>query len=366
MTAMLISAAVLRAADALYTIEQAKLGDPGPGEVLVKIAGVGLCHTDVLGRTELVGKPVILGHEGSGTIESVGPGVTGLAPGDPVVLSFDSCGACVNCLAAHPAYCAEFFPRNLTGLAADGSTPATGADGKPVAARWFGQSSLATHSIAAVRGVVRVEPGLPLELLGPLGCGIQTGAGSVLVALGVTPGSSIAVFGAGGVGLAAVMAAAVAGAATIIAVELHPSRLNLAAELGATHTINGADDDIAAQILAITGGGAQYAFDTTGVPAVVTAAINSLRPTGTCGLVGIGQGDLVLDPMALAGGRNLMGILEGDAIPQLFIPRLIQLWKQGRFPFDKLITTYPLSQINQAEATAASGTAVKPVLIPGQ
>jgi aryl-alcohol dehydrogenase len=366
MTAMLISAAVLRAGDAPYTIEQAKLNDPGPGEVLVKIAGAGLCHTDVLGRTDLVGKPVILGHEGSGTIESVGPGVTGLAAGDPVVLSFDSCGGCANCLAAHPAYCAEFFPRNLTGLATDGSACGTGQDGEPVATRWFGQSSFASHALATTRNVVRVEPGLPLELLGPLGCGIQTGAASVLIALGVTAGSSIAIFGVGGVGLAAVMAAKVAGAATVIAADLHQSRLDLAAELGATHTINGADDGIAAQILAITGGGAQYAFDTTGLPAVITTAINSLRPTGTCGLVGIGQGDLVLDPMALAGGRNLMGILEGDAVPQLFIPQLIQLWKQGRFPFDKLITTYLLSQINQAEAAAARGAAVKPVLIPDQ
>ncbi len=361
---MLINAAVLRAADAPYAIEQVQLNDPGPDEVLVKIAGAGLCHTDLLGRTDLVGKPVILGHEGSGIIEAVGPGVTGLAAGDHVVLSFDSCGMCTNCRAAHPAYCAGFFPRNLTGLAVDGSTPAAGEDGKPVAARWFGQSSFASHAIATVRNVVRVEPGLPLEILGPLGCGIQTGAGSVLIALGVTPGSSIAIFGAGGVGLAAVMAAAVAGATTIIAIELHPSRLALASELGATHTINGADDDITAQILAITGDGAQYCFDSTGVPAVITTAINSLRPTGTCGLVGTGQGNLVLDPFALASGRNLMGILEGDAVPQLLIPRLIDLWKQGRFRFDKLITSYPLSQVNQAEADATSGAAVKPVLIP--
>jgi aryl-alcohol dehydrogenase len=361
---MRINAAVLRDNDAPYAIEQIQLDDPGPGEVLVKIAGAGLCHTDLLGRTDLIAKPVILGHEGSGTIEAVGPGVTDLAVGDHVVLSFDSCGGCANCQAAHPAYCAEFFPRNLTGLATDGSTPATGQDGKPVAARWFAQSSFATHAIATARNAVRVEPDLPLELLGPLGCGIQTGAGSVLNVLGVTAGSSIAVFGAGGVGLAAVMAAQVAGAATVIAVDLHQSRLDLAAELGATHTINGADDGIAAQILAITGDGAQYSFDTTGVPAVITTAINSLRPTGTCGLVGVQHSDLVLDPMALAGGRNLMGILEGDAVPHLFIPRLIRLWRQGRFPFDRLLTRYPLSQINQAETDATSGVAVKPVLIP--
>ena len=362
---MRIDAAVLHAADAPYTIEQVQLDDPGPGEVLVKIAGSGFCHTDLLGRTDLIGKPVILGHEGSGTIEAVGPGATGLAVGDPVVLTFDSCGACTNCRAAHPAYCAEFFSRNLTGLASDGSPAATGHDGKPIAARWFAQSSFATHAIAAVRNVVRVERGLPLELLGPLGCGIQTGAGSVFNSLGVTAGSSIAVFGAGGVGLSAVMAAHVAGAATVIAVDLHQNRLDLAAELGATHTVNGADPHIAAQIMAITGGGAQYSFDTTGIPAVITAAVNSLRPTGTCGLVGVQQGDLVLDPMALAGGRNLMGILEGDAVPQLLIPRLIDLWQQGRFPFDRLITTYPLNRINQAEADAASGRSVKPVLVPG-
>ncbi len=362
---MRITAAVLHAADAPYAIEPVELNDPGPGEVLVKIAGAGMCHTDLLGRTELVGKPVILGHEGSGIVESVGPGVSDLAVGDHVVLSFDSCGTCANCLAAHPSYCAEFFPRNLSGLSADGSpSPAAGEDGKPVAARWFAQSSFASHAIATIRNAVRVDPDLPLELLGPLGCGIQTGAASVLVALGVTAGSSIAIFGAGGVGLAAVMAAVVAGATTIIAVDLLPSRLELAADLGATHTINGADDDIAGQIHAITGDGIQYSFDTTGVPAVVQTAVSSLRPTGTCGLVGVPQGDYTLDPVVLAGGRNLMGILEGDAVPQLFIPRLISLWQQNRFPFDRLITRYPLDQINQAEADATSGAAVKPVLIP--
>ncbi len=158
---MRINAAVLRAADAPYAIEQVQLNDPGPGEILVRITGVGQCHTDLLGRTGLVGMPVILGHEGSGTIAAAGPGVTGLAVGDHVVLSFDSCGACTNCRAAHPAYCAEFFARNLSGLAVDGSTPAAGEDGKPVAARWFAQSSFASHAVVTVRNVVRVDPDLP-------------------------------------------------------------------------------------------------------------------------------------------------------------------------------------------------------------
>jgi aryl-alcohol dehydrogenase len=362
---MRTTAAVLHAADGPYSVGPVDLADPGPGEVLVRIAGAGMCHTDLLGRTELVGKPVILGHEGSGVVEAIGgSGVSGVSVGDHVVLSFDSCGTCSNCLAAHPSYCAEFFPRNLSGQAVDGAVFATGEDGKPVAARWFAQSSFASHALATARNVVRVDPDLPLELLGPLGCGIQTGAASVLVSLGVTAGSSIAIFGTGAVGLSAVMAAVVAGATTIIAVDLLPSRLDLATDLGATHTINGADDDIAGQILAITGDGVQYSFDTTGGPAVVKTAVGSLRPTGTCGLVGVPQGDYVLDPVVLAGGRNLMGILEGDAVPQLFIPRLISLWQQGRFPFDRLITRYPLDQINQAEADATSGAAVKPVLVP--
>src|SRR5258708_15078893 len=135
----------------------------------------------MLGRSGLIGLPVILGHEGSGIIEAAGPGVTGLAAGDHVVLSFDSCGSCANCLAAHPAYCAQFFPRNLTGLAVDGSTPSAGMDEEPVAARWVSHSSLASHAIATVRNIVRVHPGLPLELLGPLASGIHTGAASVLI-----------------------------------------------------------------------------------------------------------------------------------------------------------------------------------------
>src|SRR5262249_14913895 len=224
--------------------------------------------------------PLVTGHEGAGVVEATGAGVSGIAVGDHVVLSFDSCGICVNCRGGHPAYCESFLPRNLSGRHVDGSSPATDAAGKPIGARWFGQSSFATHAIATPRNAVVVDRSLPLEILGPLGCGIQTGAGSVLIAMGVRAGSSGAGFRAGAVGLAAIMAARVAGATTIIAVDLHLSRLELARQLGATHAVEGKATDVVPQILSLVAGGVDYTFDTTGVPSVMVNAIMALRPLG--------------------------------------------------------------------------------------
>ncbi|TDC61115.1 NAD(P)-dependent alcohol dehydrogenase [Actinomadura sp. GC306] len=364
---MQITAAVLRAADGPYTIESLDLADPGPGEVLVRVAGAGMCHTDLLGRVpgDLVGKPVVLGHEGSGVVEAVGPGVTGITAGDHVVMSFDSCGACTNCRAGVPGACPQMMALNMLAAPLDGNPRATAAGGEAVHTRWFGQSSFASHALGTVHNVVPVSRDVPLEQLGPLGCGVQTGAASVLISLGVGAGDSIAIFGAGAVGLAAVMAARVAGATTIVAVDLHESRLDLARELGATHVLNGADEDIAGQIRAISGGeGVQYSFDSTAVPEVVATAVASLRTTGVCGLVGVGAAEYTLDANLLLMGRTVKGIIEGDAVPQTFIPKMIELWRQGRFPFDRLITSYQLDQINQAEADTQSGKVVKPVLIP--
>jgi aryl-alcohol dehydrogenase len=363
---MLMQAAVLRDRTAPFALECVRIAEPGPGQVLVELAGTGFCHTDVLPRQPgfLAAPPLIAGHEGAGVVTAIGPGVHDIAVGGHVLLSFDSCGTCANCAAGHPAYCDTFFARNLTGKAGSGPGPVTDAHGEPIAARWFGQSSFATHAIAGPRNVVAVDEDLPLHLLGPLGCGIQTGAGSVLIALGVRAGTSIAVFGAGGVGLAAVLAARVAGASTIVAVDLHSARLELALELGATHVVRSESADVSAQVRKLIRGGAQYALDTTGLPAVIAGAIDALRPTGTIGLVGAVSQDLVLAPAALAAGKKIVGILEGDAVPQVFLPQLIALWQQGRFPFDKLIRTYPLSAINEAERDAANGVTVKPVLIP--
>ncbi|WP_433330374.1 NAD(P)-dependent alcohol dehydrogenase [Spirillospora sp. CA-294931] len=364
---MRVEAAVLRAHDAPYSIEPLDLDDPGPGELLVRIAGAGMCHTDLLGRVpgDPIPKPVVLGHEGSGVVEAVGPGTDGFRTGDHVVLSFESCGTCANCRSALPGYCAQMSARNMAAAATDGLVRATDRDGAPVHTRWFGQSSFATHALATVRNAVKVDPEAPLRLLGPLGCGMQTGAGSVLVALGVAAGDGIAVFGAGAVGLAAVMAARIAGATTIVAVDLHANRLDLARELGATHALDAAEGDLPARIRDIAGPeGVQYALDTTAVPSVVADAVASLRPSGVCGLLGVGREEYRLDPRLMLMGRTVRGIIEGDVVPQLFIPRLVELWKQDRFPFDRLVRTYPLAEIDRAEADALSGAVVKPVLLP--
>lgn len=236
-------------------------------------------------------------------------------------------------------------------------------DGKPVAGRWFGQSSFATHALVDAKNAVVVDPSLPLPMLAPLACGVQTGAGAILEALDIRPGDGVVITGTGAVGLSAVMAANAVGAGPIVAVDINAGRLALASEFGATHTIDGAAGDLTAQIAAT---GVRYGLDTTGLPPVITAVVDALPARGVLGLVGVQQGDLVLAPTALAAGKTLTGILEGSVDPQTFIPRLIALWQAGRLPFDRLVTTVPLSQINTAEQRALAGEIVKPVLIPGE
>lgn len=356
---MRVQAAVLDAPSAKFQIRDLELREPDPGEVLVAVHAAGVCHTD---RQFPIPPafPIVLGHEGAGVVEAVGPGVAAVRPGDRVVLTFDSCGHCANCLTGQPAYCAEFIPRNLTGRALDGSTPLHDADGE-VSGRWFGQSCFATHALATERNVVRVGDDLPFAELAPLGCGVQTGAGAVVHSLGLRLGESIAVYGAGAVGLSAVMAARAAGAREIIAVDLHAQRRDLALELGATRVFDGADEDLARQVLAATGG-TDYALDTTGVPAVMNTALAGLRSRGTLGLVGTNTPKVGLATKLLA-TKRLVSVFEGDAVPQLFIPQLIALRAQGRMPFDRLVTTFGLDQINDAEAASVDGTVVKPVLL---
>jgi aryl-alcohol dehydrogenase len=359
------TAAVMRDQQGPFSIEDIDIAGPGPGEILVRTVGVGFCHTDLLFRhVPNPPLPIILGHEGAGVVEEVGPRVSEIAVGDHVVLSYDSCGQCRNCRTANSAYCAEFALRNFVGARPDGSVGAVDARGESVRSRWFGQSSFANYVVATERNAVVVDPSLDLEVLGPLGCGIQTGAGSVLNALRVRPGSSIAVFGVGAVGMAAVMASAIAGAQKIIAIDRHQKRLEQALSLGATHVLNaGSAADLAHEVKLLTGGGSDYAFDTTGVPSVIVSAIDGLRMTGVCGLVGAGMGELGLSTSALS-GKTIMGIYEGSAVPQVFIPQMIEFWRSGRFPFDRLIRTYPLERIGDAEHDSVSGEVIKPVLLP--
>jgi aryl-alcohol dehydrogenase len=253
----------------------------------------------------------------------------------------------------------------MSGGRPDGTSVFTDAQGARVGSHFFGQSSFASHTIVAEQSVVKVDPTLDLTKLGPLGCGIQTGAGAVMNTLAVEAGSSLVVTGAGALGLSAVMAAKVVGADTIIAVDRHASRLELATRFGATHAVSGSPQEITAQIMSITGRGADYAFDTTGNAAVVRASHDALNTVGTLALAGVGFGELSLNFISMISGRTITGVMEGDSTPREFIPHLARLNADGAFPYDELITTFPLEQINEAEAASASGTVIKPVLTFG-
>jgi len=362
-----VRAAVVREAGQPLVIEQVRLGEIRRDEVLVRIVACGVCHTDMVVRDQEMPSPLpaILGHEGAGIVEAVGEGVTNVAPGDHVVLSFMKCGECYLCESGHPAHCQHVGPINFGGGRLDGTSSAIDAHGQTVHDHFFGQSSFAEYSIASVHNVVKVPKDLPLELLAPLGCGLQTGSGAVLKALKVRPGSVFVAFGAGAVGLAAVMAAKIAGATQVIAVDVNADRLALALELGATHAVNAKDGDPVAKIMEITGKGADFSLECSGRPAVLRQAIDCLGFFGTCGIVGaVPAGTEV--PFDVLGvmipAKRIMGIVQGDVISQTFIPTLIEYYRQGRFPFDRLIKHYDFADINQAISDSETGKTIKPVL----
>lgn len=360
------TAAVLRASDGAFTIETLTLDEPAPGEVRVALVASGICHTDSAVRDPFrpTPYPVVLGHEGSGRIEAIGPGVTDLEVGQPVVLSFSSCGHCRFCSRGESSYCEQMWDLNFSCCRPDGSTSLTDEDGA-VGSHFFGQSSFATHAIVPRSSIVPVPDDAPLELLGPLGCGVQTGAGAVFNVFQPDPGESLVVFGCGAVGMSAILAAQIAGCNPIIGVDIHDGRLETAVRLGATHTINSASEDVMSALLEITAGGVDYSFDAVGAPGTFEAAVASLAHRGTCGFVAAGGPDHTAEVSlrALLSGKTITGILEGSSTPSVFIPQLIELHRQGRFPFDKLITTFPLAEINEAEAASKSGEVIKPVLL---
>jgi len=366
---MQIQAAVVNKEGGAFEIDALELAEPQHDEVLVKIAGVGVCHTDLVCRDQYfpVPLPCVFGHEGSGVVQAVGASVTRVKPGDHVVLSFSSCQTCPNCIAGKPGYCHQLYQYNFLGTRADGSS-ALSRDGKRVHGHFFSQSSFGTFALAAERNTVKVDQSAPLWLLGPLGCGVQTGAGAVINSLQPKAGTSIAIFGAGTVGLSAVMAARLCGCAAIIAVDPVAARRELALELGATHAIDPKAENPVEQIQKITGSGVNYSLECTGLPSVVRQAVDSLTLTGMCGLMGVSKlgTELTLDMNAILFGRGVRGIIEGDAVPHEFIPRLIELHRQGRFPFDKLVTSFKFEEIQKAVEASEHGKVVKAVLrMPG-
>ncbi|MFD3588144.1 NAD(P)-dependent alcohol dehydrogenase [Streptomyces sp. NPDC058683] len=362
-------AAVVRPGTGTFGWEEVRLQDPRPDEVLVRIVAAGICHTDLAVRDEKLHTPLpaVLGHEGAGVVEAVGSDVTRVGAGDKVLLSFSSCGRCGACEHGHPGYCDTFIARNFAGARPDGSTPIHGVDGTPLGGRFFGQSSFAHHAVVDERSVVPVEAADEdeLALLAPIGCGIQTGAGAVLNELRPGPGDTVAVFGAGAVGLSAVMAAALTSAARVIAVDIVPSRLDLARELGATDVVNGKEEDVAARLTEITAGrGVTHALESSGVPALLRQATDSLAVRGTVAVVGAPPvaTDGTFDVNFLLNGRVVRGVTEGDSDLLGFVPSLVGLYRAGRLPFDRMIRFYPPDRINDAAADAARGKVVKPVL----
>jgi aryl-alcohol dehydrogenase len=360
-----IKAAVIFEKAGKFSIEPLQISEPNDDEVLVRIVGSGVCHTDLGARDGHLPLPLpsVFGHEGAGVVEKVGARVTKVAPGDHVVLSWGCCGKCTSCKSGKDSYCLDFFLYNFHGARPDGSTTLKKGD-QVVHGSFFGQSSFANFALANEGNVVKVRKDVPIEILGPLGCGVLTGAGAVMNTLQPLAGSSIAVFGVGTVGMSAILGAVVCGCTTIIAVDILQDRLEKAKEFGATHTINSSEVDPVEAIQEITGGGAEFTLECVGNPAVLSPSVESLPSLGVCGLLGVVPPgtEVTFDMDLIMNGRTVKGIIEGDAIPDLFIPKLIELHRQDRFPFDKLIKFYPFEDINQAAEDMEKGLVIKPVL----
>ncbi|WP_286696054.1 NAD(P)-dependent alcohol dehydrogenase [Spongiibacter sp. UBA1325] len=366
---MQVTAAVSRNAGAEFQLEQLKLEEPRDHEVLVRVVAVGVCHTDIAARDQLLPSelPVVLGHEGAGIVEQVGAGVTAVKPGDHVVMSFTSCGACEPCEHDHHNYCQQFAPLNFVGMRGDGSKAFIDANGNAVGSHFFGQSSFGSYALAQENNVVKVRDDAPLELLGPLGCGIQTGAGTFMRAFGCESGAAVAVTGGGAVGLSAVLGAVVQGCNPIIVVEPHANRREMALSLGATHAIDPMAGDLVEQLRAIAPNGLNYALDTTGKAAVISSLVASMGAGGEIGFVGVPSNPddavLKIDVLnMLLCGIKVKGICEGDANPAEFIPVMVDLFMDGKFPFDKLCQFYDFENINEAVEAQHRGECVKAIL----
>ncbi|HEY2701351.1 MAG TPA: NAD(P)-dependent alcohol dehydrogenase [Pseudonocardiaceae bacterium] len=352
-----------------FRLTEIHLDKPRATEVHVRLLAVGMCHTDLNAASGALPFPLpgVLGHEGVGIVEDIGEDVTRVRVGDRVLLTFTSCGRCRGCRSGHPAHCDDQMTLNLFGgRRPDGSTPLHHADGTELNAHFFGQSSFATEAIADERGVIPLPDDLDdatLPVLTPLGCGAQTGAGAILNVLRPAPGSTLAVAGAGAVGLSAVMtAAAMTAVSRVIVIDRYPDRLRLASELGATDTIDTTEIPLDQALLDAN---VDYAIETTGNTTVLETLIDNLGVAGHVAVIGAPRGGsrASFDVNRLLLGRTIHGVTLGDSEPQAFIPTLLDAWRAGRFPIDRLVRTYPFADINKAAEDAASGRTIKPVLI---
>jgi aryl-alcohol dehydrogenase len=369
MSAMLIQALVVEEKDAPFVEQELELEEPARGEALVRIVAAGVCHTDQITRHGDMPMPfpAVLGHEGAGIVERVGEGVTQVAPGDSVIIGWPSCGECRNCLDGQPRYCLRTGEALVSGRRFKGERAGTTAyarDGRPINGHFFGQSSFATYSITTADALVKVPGEAPLELLGPLACGLGTGAGAVLNEARPRLGDSVLIVGVGAVGLAAIMAARNSGVTKIIAADVHDNRLQMAQEFGATHAINSGSTDLIEAVQKITGSTVDFAIDCTGVIPVIEQLAETVGMLGTLVLVGGAPADarFSVDHLRTLWGKRIIGVLGGGGRSGQLIPALVELFQQGRFPFDRLVKYYGLGEIEQALANSKSGDVVKPIL----
>jgi|SRR5579871_744411 len=364
---MRIKAAIFREKSGPFVIEAVELCEPRADEIIVRVVASGLCQTDLHARDGYYESayPAVYGHEGAGVVHAVGSAVRALQPGDHVVMSYPWCGACANCACHMPNYCVHGRRLKSAGTRADGSTLLAQNNGAPLYSAFFQQSSFGTFALTQERYAVKVRADAPLELLGPLACSGQTGAGAVLNVLRPAAGDSFAVFGVGAVGLSALMAAKISGCDPIVAVDIHDHRLALARQLGATHTINHrTSSDVVGEIRKIANGGVRHAVETSAVPAVLREAVECLMPAATCVLLGSARKgtEVALEMPLVQQGRMVRGVVQGDSVPQQFIPRLVDLIMAAQFPIEKMITFYDFADIERAAGESAAGTVIKPVL----
>lgn len=349
-------------------ITELELEEPGPGELLVRVGAAGLCHSDlsVIDGSRARPLPMALGHEAAGEVVALGPHVDDVAVGDHVVLSFvPACGGCAFCLAGRAALCEPGAAANGAGTLLSGAGRLRLPTGEPVY-HHLGVSAFADHAVVSARSAVRVDPELPYEVAALFGCAVLTGAGAVIRSAAIAPGQSIAVFGLGGVGLAAILGAVVAGAATIVGVDVVPEKLELARSLGATATV-AAGDDAVARVRELTGGGADAVIETVGSARVLADAYAATRRGGTTVSVGLPDPSAVLSIPALslvAEERTLRGSYLGSSVPGRDIPRLVDLHRAGRLPVQRLLShRIALDDINEGFDRLASGEAVRQAIM---
>lgn len=352
-------------------VEEITLADPGPGEVLVEMVGAGLCHSDlsVVDGSRPRPLPMVLGHEASGIVREVGgarSAVSEFAPGDHVVFSWvPLCGRCLYCASGRGAMCEPGNAANLVGTLLSGARRFSNSDSQ-ACSHHLGVSAFSQFTVAAEESLVKIDPALPLSMAALFGCAVMTGVGAVINTAAVQPGTSVAIFGLGGVGLSAVMGARAIGAYPIIAVDRIEAKLQLAREAGATHIVNAAADDPVEAIREIGNGGADCVIESVGNEAVLIQAYQSTKRCGLTVTAGLPAPDRMFSVPALsivAEERTIKGSYMGGCVPRRDIPRFVQMYQAGLLPVDKLQThTLRLEEINEGFDRLAQAQAVRQII----